>query len=166
MNPSQERPQESAPELWKVAVDAPLPTTLTYRAPFELRERLHRGQSVMVPLGKGRKVPGVLIRKSDQDTGEFKLKDISGVDEAKPLLHEPYLKWLEWLSRYYVHPIGHVVEMTFPPLPKQEKARKSKKAPVTKAQQVDTRPSLTAEQAKVIAAWLCSSPCSWSDWLR
>jgi primosomal protein N' (replication factor Y) len=139
------------PELWRVAVDAPLPTTLTYRAPPEMRSHLERGKSVLVPMGRGagRQIPGVLIEPAT--TSEFKLKDISAVDESKPILHEPFLKWLEWLSRYYVHPIGHVVEMTFPPLLKQEKTRKSKRAPVTGEQRIIPRPTLTEEQARVIA---------------
>jgi primosomal protein N' (replication factor Y) len=139
------------PELWKVAVDAPLPTTLTYRAPADMRSLLARGKSVLVPLGKSRQVPGVLIEPTTATSEEFKLKDIVAADDTKPLLHEPFLKWLEWLARYYVHPIGHVVEMTFPPLPKQEKARKSKKAPVIGEQKIAPKPVLTEEQARVIA---------------
>ncbi len=140
------------PELWRVAVDAPLPTTLTYRAALDLRSNplLRRGQSVLVPLGKGRKVPGVLISPNESSGSEFKLKDIVSIDEDKPLLHDAYLKWIEWLARYYVHPIGHVVEMTFPPLPRKEKQRKSKKSPVAPEQVETARPTLTVEQARVI----------------
>ena len=140
--------------LWRVAVDAPLPTTLTYKAPADLISNLkfRRGQSVMVPLGKGRKVAGVLMGPSEtsSENAKFKLKDIVSIDEEKPLLHEAYLKWLEWLAKYYVHPIGHVVEMTFPPLPRKEKLRKSKKSPVAPTQVVTPRPVLTEEQARVI----------------
>lgn len=140
------------PELWKVAVDAPLPTTLTYRIPLELRanEHVRRGQSVLVPLGKGRKVAGVLIGPNEDPIGKFKLKDIVSIDEEKPRLHDSFLKWLEWLAKYYVHPIGHVVEMTFPPLPRKEKQRKSKKSPVAPEQVETARPTLTEEQARVI----------------
>jgi len=134
------------PELWKVAVDAPLPTALTYRAPSEMH--LERGRSVVVPLGN-RKVPGVILERATDS--EYKLKDIVSLDEQKPILHEAYLKWIEWLAKYYIHPIGHVVEMTFPPLPKQEKARKSKKAPIAQASHSPSaKPVLTEEQARVI----------------
>lgn len=142
---------ESLKPLWKVAVDTPLHTTLTYRAPAELAPMLKRGESVIVPLGKSRKVPGVLVEPAE--SSEFQLKDIAAVDSGKPLLHESYLKWLEWLSKYYVHPIGQVFEMTFPPLGKAENARqKTRKASITKAQVADTRKVLTDEQASVLSA--------------
>ena len=143
-------------DLWRIAVDAPLPTTLTYKAPEEFRASLVRGQSVLVPLGKGRKVPGVLIARSqpvvnaDPSAKVFKLKDIVSIDQTKPVLHDSFLKWLEWLAKYYVHPIGHVVEMTFPPLLRTEKQRKSKKSPVAPEPVETARPVLTEEQARVI----------------
>lgn len=141
----------SREQLWKVAVDAPLPTSLTYRAPATLQTnpKFARGGSVIVPLGN-RKIAGVLIEQADSAPTEFKLRDIVSVDEEKPLLHDFFLKWLEWLARYYVHPLGHVVEMTFPPLPKKEKLRKSKKSPVAPEQVHMARPTLTEEQARVI----------------
>ncbi len=140
-----------APELWKVAVDAPLPATLTYKIPLELRSsaQIRRGQSVVVPLGS-RKIPGVLLEPTTLGATEFKLKNIISIDETKPLLHESFLKWLEWLAKYYIHPIGHVVEMTFPPLPKKDKLRKSKKSSVAPERRPDFRPTLMDEQAKVI----------------
>lgn len=137
--------------LWRIAVDAPLPEPLTYRAPDELKARLARGVSVLVPLGKSRKVPGVLLEPAETSNAAFKLKDVVAIDETKPVLHDSFLKWLEWLARYYVHPIGQVVEMTFPPLPKTDKQRKTHKAPVAPEQIVEaSRPTLTDEQARVI----------------
>jgi primosomal protein N' (replication factor Y) (superfamily II helicase) len=138
-------------ELWKVAVDAPLPATLTYRAPLDLRAdpNLKRGASVVVTLGN-RKVPGVLMSATN-DPGEFKIKDIVSIDAEKPVLHEAFLQWLEWLAKYYVHPVGQVVELTFPPLAKQTKERKSKKSAIApEPEQLSVAPTLMEEQARVI----------------
>src|SRR3712207_1951619 len=122
---------ELAPEFWQVAVSAPLPTALTYRAPLDLRadHRLQRGQCVTVPLGK-RKATGVLIGPG-QDDGKHKLRDIVSIDDERPCLHDSFMKWLEWLAKYYVHPIGQVADMAFPPLERKEKTRKTHKSPVT-----------------------------------
>jgi primosomal protein N' (replication factor Y) len=142
---------QSESQLWKVAVEAPLQTSLTYRVPEELRNdvRMRRGQSVMVPLGK-RKVAGILLGPGEPDGG-FKLRDVVSVDEERPCLHEPFLQWLEWLSRYYLHPIGQVVEMAFPPLARATNARqKTRKAPVAPDLGLDERHELTEEQARVI----------------
>lgn len=139
-------------ELWKIAVDAPLPTLLTYRASPELQAdpNLKRGASVIVTLGN-RKVPGVLMSQTN-DPGEFKLKNIVAIDAEKPPLHDAFLKWLEWLAKYYIYPVGQTVELTFPPLKKQVKERKSKKSALTTVPDVlSTAPVLMEEQARVIA---------------
>jgi primosomal protein N' (replication factor Y) len=139
-------------KIWKVAVEAPLPSALHYRIPIELEKdaRLKRGQSITVPLGKKRKIAGVLLEESTDD-GVYKLKDIASFDEQKPILHDTFLKWLEWLAKYYVHPLGMVVEMAFPPLAKRMKPRLSKKSAVTPELVQVSPPTLTVEQAKVIA---------------
>ncbi|HVK60884.1 MAG TPA: primosomal protein N' [Bdellovibrionales bacterium] len=139
-------------EYWKVAVEAPLPSSLTYRVSDEMRaERtLERGLSVMVPLGK-RRVAGVLLGPGTNE-GTFKLKDIDSVVGDRPRLPESFMNWIEWLASYYIHPVGQVSEMAFPPLEKTVKERKSKKAPVTPTLEASTPPQLTAEQATVISA--------------
>ncbi len=141
---------EPANAYWKVAVEAPLPTALTYAVSAEMRAdpRLKRGTSVCVPLGR-RTVSGILLGPTLPD-GKFELKNIISLDESRPVLHESFLQWLEWLARYYAHPIGNVTEMAFPPLEKKEKLRKSNKAPVTPTLMADQRPELTEEQARVI----------------
>lgn len=141
------------PVLWKIAVEAPLPAALTYRVPDALKSeaRVRRGQSVTVPLGK-RKVSGILLGPGLHD-GEFSLRDILALDEERPCLHESFLQWLEWLARYYVHPIGQVMEMAFPPLTRATSERqKTRKSPVAPELEASARHDLTSEQATVISA--------------
>jgi len=109
---------------------------------------IQRGCCVQVPLGT-RKVSGVLLAPTD-DSGAFTLKDVLAIDAERPPLHEPFLQWLEWLSRYYVHPIGQVIEMAFPPLSKALKERRSRKAPVAPELAQAVPPVLTEEQSRVI----------------
>ncbi|MES2855880.1 MAG: primosomal protein N' [Bdellovibrionota bacterium] len=139
-------------EFWKVAVEAPLPTSLTYRAPEDMRASgaLARGNSVIVPLGK-RKVSGVLLGPGVDD-GAYKLKNIEKIVTERPALPDAFMNWIEWLSTYYVHPIGQVSEMAFPPLSKSVKDRKSKKSPVTPTLDQVKPPTLTSEQKTVIDA--------------
>ena len=148
-------------EFWKIAVEAPLPSALTYRIPTELRDdpRIRRGQSVSVPLGR-RKITGILLGPA-KDEGTYKLKDILGIDADRTPLPESFLKWLEWLSRYYIHPIGQVTELAFPPLERAQKKsqneRKSQKFPLAPQQTKVNPPTLTEEQSQVLAA-IRSSP--------
>ena len=97
--------------LWSVAVDAPMPTALTYAAPEHLQTLLQRGMQVHVPLGK-RKTTGVLlgpsvVEKKTSEASEFKIKEILDIDDQYSTLPEHFILWLEWLAKYYMHPIDH-----------------------------------------------------------
>ncbi|HEX7674589.1 MAG TPA: primosomal protein N' [Bdellovibrio sp.] len=126
--------------LWKVAVDAPLPEALTYK----FSESLQRGQLVDVPLGK-RKVKGLALGTTTE-VPAFEIKSIASIDEEYRPLPEPFVKWLEWLASYYLHPVGQVVQSAFPPLKKTDKQRASKRAPVIPQLSADSELDLTPEQ--------------------
>jgi primosomal protein N' (replication factor Y) len=120
--------------LWSVAVDAPMPTALTYAAPEHLQTLLQRGMQVHVPLGK-RKTTGVLlgpsvVEKKTSEASEFKIKEILDIDDQYSTLPEHFILWLEWLAKYYMHPIGRVASLTYPPLKKTDKQRKSQRPSV------------------------------------
>lgn len=104
------------PQLWKVAVDAPLSEALTYSS----FEPLQRGQLVNVPLGK-RKTKGLVLGETTE-VPEFQIKAIDSIDEQYAPLPSNFVKWLEWLASYYVHPVGQVVQSAFPPLKKGRQA--------------------------------------------
>ncbi|MES2965730.1 MAG: primosomal protein N' [Bdellovibrionota bacterium] len=154
--PAPETRAALAPELWLIAVEAPLPQALTYRAPLDLRAdpALARGASVIVPLGK-RKIAGVVLGPVTDLKGEesaFVIKNIVSIATERPPLHDAFVKWLEWLAKYYLHPIGHVTELSFPPLSRATKERKSKKAPIAPKKDAVAAPILTDEQATVVGA--------------
>lgn len=130
----------SSTPLWKVAVDAPLPEALTYAC----ETPLVRGQLVEVPLGR-RKVSGVVLGRA-HETPEFAIKNISEIDTSYKPLPEHFVRWLEWLAQYYLHPVGQVAQSSFPPLKKSEKTRQSKRAPVIPILESDTALDLTEEQ--------------------
>ena len=133
-------------KLWRVAVEAPLREPLTYTSTDELE----RGRWVHVPLGK-RSSMGLVLGSAEKALEEkFKIKSIKNSDEELPLLHDPFVRWLEWLSDYYVYPLGLVAESSRPPLKRTEKIRKSKRAPVIPNLESDVPPVLTEEQSVVI----------------
>lgn len=130
----------SSSSLWRVAVDAPLTEALTYK----YEGPLQRGQLVNVPLGR-RKVKG-LVLGATSEVPNFEIKDIDSIDEEYSPLPESFMKWLEWLAQYYIHPIGQVVQSAFPPLRKTDKQRQSKRPPVIPQLQSDQALDLTEEQ--------------------
>lgn len=134
--------------LLAVAVDAPMREALTYLAHPE--KVAYRGDIVQVPLGSRQVLGFVLGDQKLKSKKEFVIKNISEVVQDWPRLTDPYLKWLEWVSNYYLHPIGRVIQLTLPPLKKEVKARKSSRAAVVQfdAHAEKKIPQLTAEQAQ------------------
>ena len=136
---------ESSPnQLFEVAVNAPLKGYLTYSAKAELE--LRPGQAVTVPLGS-RSAQGVVFAQT-KNPGDFEIKDIKDSSSEWPLLPETFLRWLKWLSDYYIHPIGQVAALAFPPLKKKGQSSKSKRLPLfpETSKQVNSPPQLTDEQ--------------------
>lgn len=137
--------------LVKVAVDAPLLEPLTYLQNSDFI--VNRGDVVNVTLGK-RNVKGFVLSAftstSDELNKQFgkdiQLKSIVSIDEELPKLIDPYLKWLEWIADYYIHPLGQVIQLAFPPLPRQTKQRQSKRPPVVPQLAPTAKPDLTPEQ--------------------
>jgi primosomal protein N' (replication factor Y) len=137
-----------------VAVDAPLPTPLSYLLNQEYGH-VERGQSVHVPLGK-RHAHGVVLGPTNKSAteSEFKLRPIGELNLDRPCLPEPYMRWLEWMANYYLHPIGLVMETVFPPLTKKSKRvnkKKSVKKPVVPTvSEQSAPPDLTPEQTQAL----------------
>lgn len=139
----------------KVAVDAPLLDPLTYLQNPEFT--VSRGDIVNVTLGN-RKIKGFVLsafattqEEINKEFGkEIKLKAVVSVDEEWIKLKDPYLTWLEWVADYYIHPIGQVIQLAFPPLGKQTKARASKRPPVIPVLAPKAKPNLTLEQKKCV----------------
>ncbi len=130
---------------WKVAVEAPLFEALTYSSSAE--RPLFRGQTVSVPLGRGqRMIRGVVLGPSEPYENS---KSVQETESGFPLLPDKYLQWLEWISSYYIYPIGLITQLSFPPLKKASKERKSSRPPVIPVLEKSQRPHLTIEQKKV-----------------
>jgi primosomal protein N' (replication factor Y) len=136
-----------------VATDAPIAKALTYAN--ALNEQVERGQSVFVPLGS-RKVRGVVLGQCSGERPEekFKFKSIDSADVEYPKIPEPTLKWMEWISDYYLHPIGQVCQLAFPPLSRATQVRKSSRPNVVPDSIIESAVDLTTEQDQIIQSVL------------
>lgn len=130
----------SSHSLWRVAVEAPLFESLTYSSDLPLQ----RGQAVVVPLGK-RKANGVVL-DATTEVPNFEVRSVDSIIEDYAPLPETYVRWIEWLAQYYMHPVGQVAQSSFPPLKKATKERKSSRPPVIPELSADTALHMTEEQ--------------------
>ena len=134
---------------YQVAVNAPIKEALTYLPPAD-GTLLERGQSVTVPLGK-RTTQGVIL--GSIATGpDYKLKEIIGVDSERPNLNGAFLQWLEWIAKYYLYPVGQIIETVFPPLSRKNERASNKSFFSNQGDAASRPPDLTAEQKEVISS--------------
>lgn len=139
------------PQRWQVAVNAPLREAFTYQAGRQ--KDLAPGVSVRVPFGpKNREVAGLVVKQAlENPDNSFKAKTIVCVDEERPPLSEKHLKWLQWVARYYLYPLGQVQQLVFPPLKKHSQRKSRKKAVVPEVPTITPHP-LTEDQQRAVDA--------------
>lgn len=101
--------------LARVAVPVPLGQAFTYSVPPELAAAVQRGARVLCEFGR-RRVLGVVLEAGERepDIAPEKIKPLRAVVDREPVLPEELLGFLQELSRYYVAPIGEVMQLALP----------------------------------------------------
>jgi primosomal protein N' (replication factor Y) (superfamily II helicase) len=95
-----------------VALPVPLFRAFTYEVSDAEAARAQRGMRVVVPF-RARKLLGVILGPSQPADG-VKIKRVVGLPDAAPLLSDSLIRLAEWISRYYVVPVGLVVRTMLP----------------------------------------------------
>ena len=104
----------SRPRFVKVAVPCPLYKTFDYRLAASDRKTVQPGVRVRVPFGR-QKLIGIVIEECHAtDVPANKIKSIIAVLDDHNLLGSDILKLLFWAARYYVHPLGDVLQTALP----------------------------------------------------
>ena len=101
--------------LARVTVPVPLGQAFSYAVPPELAGRVRRGARVACEFGR-RRVIGVVLEVGERepDIAPEKLKAILSVVDDEPILPDELLSFLQELARYYVAPIGEVIQLALP----------------------------------------------------
>ncbi|MDD5271656.1 MAG: primosomal protein N', partial [Methylovulum sp.] len=110
----------SLARIYRVALPVPVFGLFDYLAPDDSPVSL--GIRVEVPFGKGHKI-GMLVEVAQSSTvAEAKLRPIVRRVDELPLLSDTDLALLQWVSRYYHHPLGMVISTALPAGLRQGKA--------------------------------------------
>lgn len=96
-----------------VIVPLPLEGTFTYSVPHNLAERVRFGVRVAVTFGVS-KVHTAIVVRVHQDKPAFNVKDIVDVIDDQPMLLEQQYQLWQWLSAYYMAPLGDVYNAALP----------------------------------------------------
>ena len=97
-----------------VALPVPLRTLFTYAVPENQRDLLQPGCRVLVPFRR-KSLIGVMVEWTDEAPREAKLRDITKVLDYLPALSPKLMELAQWISSYYVAPIGEVFRAMLPP---------------------------------------------------
>lgn len=88
---------------------------LDYRIPDEFAANVQVGVRVHVPLGRGnREMLGYVIAIETVKQAPQAFKPVTAVLDIEPLCTPKLLELFQWMSRYYIAPLGQVFEAAIP----------------------------------------------------
>src|SRR5712671_6257121 len=102
-------------KLCNVALAVPLRTTFTYKVPERLAAEIQPGSRVVVPFRK-KSLVGVVTEWAAQGPPDTKLREVQKCLDVIPALTKNLLDLGQWISSYYLAPIGEVYRAMLPPL--------------------------------------------------
>lgn len=96
-----------------VILPLPLEGLFTYSLAPGMEEQVKQGVRVQVPLGKSKSYTALAVRVHEEKP-QFEVKEVMQVLDKKPvLLPQQYRLW-QWISSYYLSPIGDVYKAALP----------------------------------------------------
>lgn len=113
-----------------VILPLPFSDLYTYAVPAEMRNNITRGSRVIVPFGTRKYYTAIVNKIHDSAPENFKVKEIHSLIDSQPVVIEQQLILWEWISFYYLSPLGDVFKTALPSSMKSEDL-KSKFTPKT-----------------------------------
>ncbi len=86
----------------------------TYRIPFELNSNVFPGIRVIVPFGKSKLLTGIVTKVHETIPTVYQAKYIEHVLDESPIITSRQLQLWQWISNYYMAPIGDVMNAALP----------------------------------------------------
>jgi primosomal protein N' (replication factor Y) len=86
-----------------------------YRIPPSLSSNINTGRIVQVPFKNRIEVGYVVKVKGKSELEDKEVKDIVKVIDVKPIFDPKKLELINWISRYYIQPLGSVIKFFLPP---------------------------------------------------
>lgn len=142
----------------RVALSTPLKRLFDYLPPAAGKGPVGRpGARVRVPFGRSTRIGVIAAVTAHSELPTEKLRRVSEVLDAQPVLNEEMLSLLQWAADYYQHPLGDVVATALPNALRQgkEPATASLRwvcTPEGKAADLDAISKRAPVQARILAA--------------
>ena len=92
----------------------PLQGTFTYALPASMQSEIQVGMRVLVPFGRNKTYLGIVARLHDKQPQGYEVKSVAQLMDAEPIVTPQQLKLWQWISDYYLAPIGDVYKAALP----------------------------------------------------
>ena len=92
----------------------PLDGCFTYAIPEQWRLSVKVGQRVLVNFGRNKQYVGIIAKLHDTKPQGYDVKDILQLMDDEPILLPSQLALWQWISTYYMSPIGEVYKAALP----------------------------------------------------
>ena len=97
--------------------------SFTYAVPLEMEGLLAVGSRVVVQLGKNKKYAGIVLRLHNSEPQGVVIKPILDILDSAPIVTPQQIAFWQWISNYYLCPLGDVYKAAFPGGMKKEEAK-------------------------------------------
>jgi len=97
-----------------VILPLPLDGMFTYSIPAHMQENMKVGMRVRVPFGKSKTYIAIVAHLHNERPSGYQVKDILELIDQQPVLLPQQLKQWQWISNYYMSPIGEVYKAALP----------------------------------------------------
>ena len=95
----------------EVSIPIALFKNFTYIVPSQLKNKIFLGQSVIIPFNN-QKINGFITKINSKNQFKGKLLNISSINDNCFIISEELWKTINWLSKYYICPLGKVLNNT------------------------------------------------------
>ncbi|MDR0971838.1 MAG: primosomal protein N' [Bacteroidales bacterium] len=97
-----------------VALPLHIPSTYTYRIPYNWNKNVKVGQRVAVSLGQKKVFSGIVFKIHNQAPKVKTIKYILSILDENPIIDNNALEFWKWLSQYYMCYLGDVLSAALP----------------------------------------------------
>ena len=97
-----------------VLLPVPMRQVFTYRVPFEFNAQMRSGLRVLVPFGKNKLLTGLVTNIHSDVPQNYQAKYIDTILDEQPIVTGKQLAFWDWISTYYMAPIGDVMNAALP----------------------------------------------------
>lgn len=97
-----------------IILPLPLEGFFTYSVPPSMEASVRFGVRVLVPFGRSKSYVGVVARLHDNEPQGYKVKPITQVMDAAPVVTPGQYELWQWIADYYMSPVGEVYKAALP----------------------------------------------------